>query len=64
MGNFIKNNWFEIFILILNAFAAFATRLEVDGEKVYSLFNLFNSFWVGVYIAILFNRLNKILGND
>ena len=61
MGKFIKGNWFEIFILVLNAFAAFTTNLEIDGREVYSLSNLLCSFWTGVYITILVNRLSKIL---
>ena len=64
MRNFIKSNWVEIFILVLNAFSAFTTDLDVDGEKVYSTYNLLCSFWAGLYITILVNRLNKILKND
>jgi hypothetical protein len=60
MMEFIKTNFFWIAVLALNVLAMFTSNLVVDGEKVYSIFNLFNSFWVGVYIVILINKFNKM----
>ncbi len=64
MGNFISKNWFDIVVVVLNTLALFQSELFVDGEVVYSHWNLLNSFWVGVFITSLTYKFNKMFLND